>query len=99
MKPITTVSKKVSEQNNEDRSDFGLKIVDELNIFMSKLMPNEIQKKYLKKIEDENAKVSSAIETLEALKSRADTQVKILIETHSKLLAENELLKQKLGLN
>lgn len=99
MKPIKTVSKKVSEQNNEDRSDFGLKIVDELNIFMSKLMPNEIQKKYLKKLEEEITKTASAIQPLELLKSRAEAQIKILTETHSKLLTENELLKQKLGLN
>ena len=98
MSTIKTVSKKPSEQNNDDKSDFDVRLINELDLFVSKLTQDENHES-LQKIDEDITKLDSSLGTLEALKSRAENQIKISSKSYSALLTENELLKHKLGLD
>lgn len=98
MLSVKTESKKVSEQNNDDRSDFDSKLVNELDLFVSKLTNPDKNHESLQKINEDLAKLDSSLDTLAALKTRAENQIKTSNEAYSALLSENESLKHKLGL-
>ncbi len=98
MLSVKTESKKVSEQNNDDRSDFDSKLVNELDLFVSKLTNPDKNHESLQKINEDLAKLDSSLDTLAALKTRAENQIKTSNEAYSVLLSENESLKHKLGL-
>jgi len=99
MSTIKTVSKKPSEQNKDDRSDFGVKLVNELDLFVSKLTNPDENHESLQKINEDITKLDSSLDTLVALKTRAENQIKTSNEAYSALLTENESLKHKLGLS
>ena len=59
MSTIKTVSKKPSEQNNDDKSDFGVRLINELDLFVSKLTQDENHES-LQKINEDITKNSLA---------------------------------------
>ena len=99
MSTIKTEFKKASEQNNDDKSDFDSKLINQLDEFVSKLVRPDENYESLQKIDEDIAKLDSSLVKFEALKARAENQIKISSKSYSDLLTENESLKHKLGLN